>query len=394
LAAADFERDLALADSDQNIFQAGEERRNIDREMQSQQLTEQDNTFVRNQELERVDGLQREMQQALVARNQNISDLAGRYYADPIHYLRAQNSMVRADLAFRSAQRWVFLVLRALEYKYNQRFVWSDGSPGSPVWELTSLFKLRNAEELGDLVHAMDQFNLANLGKLNGRSTNTARISLKDDVWGRTCNPEARAEEFGRQFRKCLKPEAGAYVLKLNTLSLAATLENDDLFVGPDYGPSGNLITRGYWLDKINWIKVKFVDSGAPNPVTRSADLSYGGTCFVRSERPSCTGGGLEATNELSSFPFRHYVMGTDPVTGALRAESSAQQTANVDCVFWNEPDKYKIPSGNAATYWKERSVAVTELVLTVATNKVNIDNLRDVHIYIDHLYALRTQCQ
>ncbi len=395
LAAADFDKELALADSDQNIFQAGEEYRNLERERQSQLLTAQDNGFVRDQEMERIDGLQREMQQVRVARDQNNSDLAGRYYADPIHYLRAQNSMVRADLAFRAAQRWVFLVLRALEYKYNQRFVWSDGTVDSPVWELPSLFKLRNAEELGDLVFAMDQFNLGNLGKLNGRSTNTARISLKDDVWGRAYTNQAdRVTEFHREFQLCLKPELGAYVLKLNTLSLAATIESDDLFVGPEYGPSGNLITKGYWLDKIDWIKVKFVDSSAPNPVTKTADLAYGGTCFVRSEKPSCTGGGLQAINELTSFPFRHYSMGTDPTNGVLTAESSAQQAANIDCVFWNKPDKYEIPAGNAATYWKERSVAVTELTLTIATNKVNPNTLQDIHIYFDHRYALRTQCQ
>ena len=107
-------------------------------------------------------------------------------YADPIHFLRAQNSMIRADFAFRSAQRWVFLALRALEYKYNQPFVYAEPIPGSPRWELGSLFKLRNTDELGDLLNAMDQFNLANLGKLNGRSAVTERISLKNDVWGRT----------------------------------------------------------------------------------------------------------------------------------------------------------------------------------------------------------------
>ena len=61
--------------------------------------------------------------------------------------LRAQNSMLRADFAFRSAQRWVFLALSALEYKYNQPFVYTEPIPGSSRWELASLFKLRNAQE-------------------------------------------------------------------------------------------------------------------------------------------------------------------------------------------------------------------------------------------------------
>ncbi len=396
LAAANFNKELEMADFDQNIFQAGEEARNIDRERQSQVLTVQDNTFVRNQELERADGLQREMQQIKALRDQNNSDLAGRYYADPIHFLRAQNDMLQADFAFRSAQRWVFLALRALEYKYNQRFVYSDGTPGSPLWELSSLFKLRNARELDQLLTAMDQFNLANLGKLNGRSTVTEKISLKDDVWGRTyTSPAERLAEFRKRIATGYDAQRGVYVLRLNTLRLTEELENGSLFSGAEYGLDGKLITPGYYLDKIEWLKVKFVDTGEPGPVTKTGDLSYGGTCFVRPKCASSVAGGLESSNELRSFPFRYYSMGTDPNTGVLEANSSAEQRATINFVFWNQADKAAEPADDyAATFWKERSVAITDLNLTIAANKVNTNTLEDVHIYIRHLYALRTQCQ
>ena len=396
LAAADFDKNLALADADQNIFQAGEEARNIEREKQSQLLTAQDNEFVRDQELARMDGLQREMQQVRVLRDQNNSDLAGRYYADPIHFLRAQNSMIEADFAFRSAQRWVFLALRALEYKYNQPFVYTEPIPGSPRWELASLFKLRNAQELNDLLSAMDQFNLANLGKLNGRSEVTEKISLKDDVWGRTyANPADRLTEFRKRMADGLDAQRGVYVLKLNTLRLAEELENGSLFLGAEYGPDGSLITPGYYLDKIEWIKVKFVDTTQSSLVWKAGDLSYGGTCVVRPACASSVSGGLESTNELRRFPFRYYSMGSDPLTGFVEADSSAEQRATINIVFWNQPDKTIEPGDDyAATFWKERSVAITDLNLTIATNKVNLNALQDVHIYIRHLYALRTECQ
>jgi hypothetical protein len=87
--------------------------------------------------------------------------------------------------------------------------------------------------------------------------------------------------------------------------------------------------------------------------------------------------------------------MGTDPVTGVLEADASAEQRATINFVFWNRADKADEPSDDyAATFWKERSVAITDLDLTIAAGKVNIDTLQDVHIYIRHLYALRTVCQ
>ena len=396
LAAADFDKDLALADADQNIFQAGEEQRNLERELQSQILTLQDNGSVRDQEMERIDGLQREMQQMQVLLDQNNSELAGRYYADPIHFLRAQNAMIRADFAFRAAQRWVFLALRALEYKYNQHFVYSDGTPGSPLWELSSLFKLRNAAELDDLLIAMDQFNLANLSKLNGRSTVTEAISLKDDAWGRTYpDPADRLAEFRSRMAAGYDPQRAVYVLNLNTLRLTEELASGSLFSGAEYALDGSLITAGYYLDKIEWLKVKFVDSSAASQVIKPADLSYGGTCFVRPACAAPTSGGLEQANELQSFPFRYFAMGTDPVTGTLEASSTAEQRATMNVVFWNQPDKTIQPNDDyATTFLKERSVAITNLNLTIAADKVNLNTLQDVHIYIRHLYALRTQCQ
>jgi hypothetical protein len=396
LAAADFEKNLALADTDQNIFQAGEEQRNLEREMHSQLLTMQDNGFVRDQDLARVDGLLRELQQVDVSRQQNNSELAGRYYADPIHFLRAQNGMIRADFAFKSAQRWVFFALRALEYKYNQPFVYTEPIPGSPRWDLPSLFRIRNAAELDDLLAAMTAFNLANLGKLNGRTNITEKISMKDDVWGRTIlDPQDRAVEFQRRFASHLDAQRGVYEIKLNTLRLSKELQNGLLFRGAQYGGDGSLITPGFYLDKIEWIKVKFVDttapSGAGGEVIKLANLAYGGSSYVRPECPAPSDPGMSNATELRSIPFRSFAMGTDS-NGVLRATSSATQSASTGFAFWNEPGKAVEPNVPAADFLRERSVAISELTLTIATNQVNPAAIQDIHIYLNHRYALRGQ--
>lgn len=389
LAVADFDKSLALADTDQNLFQAGEEARNIERERQSQVLTMQDNGFVRDQEMERRDGLLREMQQALVVRSQNDSNLAGRYYADPIHYLRAQNNMLRADLAFRAAQRWVFFLLRALEYKYNRPFIHVNGST---TWELASIFRVRNAEELDDLVAEIRAFNLENLTAFNGKTISTDRISLKDDVYGRTItNQTARAAEFQRQLAQSYDAQTGEYKIKLNTLRLSTELANGGLFKGAQYNLLGNLSTPGFYLDKIEWLKIKFVDSVWADPQTKVGNLSYGGTTFDRPRFPSpVEPPGLENASELRSFPFRFFDMGTD-TNGVLTATSSEVQRASFNYAFWNQANLATEPDADyEQTFWRERSVAITELTLTLLGNQVNTNSLQDIQIYIRHRRAVR----
>lgn len=389
LAAADFERDLALSDAEQNVFQAGEEQRNLEREKQSQLLTMQDNAFVRAQDSERVDGLLRELQQVATFRDQNNSDLAGRYYADPIHYLRAQNNMIRADIAFRSAQRWVFFLLRALEYKYNRPFIQVDGGT---TWELASVFRVRNAEELDDLVAQIRTFNLNNLTVFNGNTISTDRISLKDHVWGRTItNQTDRAAEFQRQLAQSYDAQRGEYRIKLNTLRLSTELENGGLFRGAIYNQLGELSNPGFYLDKIEWIKIKFVDSVWASPETKVGNLAYGGTAFDRPRFASPTEPpGLENPSELQSFPFRFFDMGTD-TNGVLAATSSAEQRASFNYAFWNQPNLATEPDADyQQTFWRERSVAISELTMTLLASQINTNTLQDVQIYIRHRRAVR----
>ena len=306
LAAADFQKNLAMADTDQIIFQAAEEVRNLEREKAANLLAQQDNEFLRNQELGKAEGLLRELEQTTAFRDQNNSELAGRYYADPIHFLRAQNAMIRADFAFREAQRWIFFTLRALEYEYNKPFVYSSGGT---TWELSSLFKLRNYGELEDLLSAMDQYNLVNLNTINGRTPFTDKISLKNDVWARTTtNVSERLGVFQSRLRDSLKTNSGVYEIKLSLFRLAAELESGFLFRGAQYDPgNGQLQSAGFYLDKIDWIKIKFVDSTAASETPKVGNLSYGGTSYTAllRERGGRRPGAAERTAQLSLPLFR-----------------------------------------------------------------------------------------
>jgi len=390
LAAADFEKNLAMADTDQIIFQAAEEVRNLEREKASNVLARQDNEFLRNQELGKAEGLLRELEQTTTFRDQNNSELAGRYYADPIHFLRAQNAMIRADFAFREAQRWIFFTLRALEYKYNKPFVYSSGGT---TWELSSLFKLRNYSELEDLLSAMDQYNLVNLNTINGRTPFTDRISLKNDVWARTTtNVSARLGVFQSRLRDSLKTNSGVYEIKLNLFRLASELESGFLFRGAQYDPgNGQLQSAGFYLDKIDWIKIKFVDGTAASETPKVGNLSYGGTSYVRPFCASAVDEGLERPNELRSFPFRYFVMFTD-AGGALKVNSFTEQQATARISFLNAPGEPG--AGFENDFWRERSVANTDLTLTVPASSLNPNAIQDIEIYIKHRFAIRISCQ
>lgn len=53
---------------------------------------------------------------------------------------------IEATLGFEDAQRWLFFMVRALEFKWNTPF--SGFAHDGRTWSAKTLFKLRNADEL------------------------------------------------------------------------------------------------------------------------------------------------------------------------------------------------------------------------------------------------------
>jgi len=151
-AAADYEVAQMKLDIPAEIAQAGIEYQDRFREQTALALESEDAKKTQAQEVARKALLIRELERIKQQAEESDANLADRYYADPIHYLRAQNDMILADQAFRDAQRWVCFTLRSLEFKWNKDFVISWLSKD---WQLSSMFKLRNYTELAQLVGAM-----------------------------------------------------------------------------------------------------------------------------------------------------------------------------------------------------------------------------------------------
>jgi hypothetical protein len=386
MAAADFQFALANAGVNEGALAASAEIRRLNRETISRAIERDQVQGQRGDAVGREASLIRELAQLETRRTEKASDLAGRYFADPIFYLRSQNLLIEADYAFREAQRWIFFGLRALEYKYNAPFLWDDGLR---TWEVSSLYGLRNFTELEGMLTAMGAFNLANNQKrAQGRLNYTDSISLRHDVWGLGDNA-ADLATFRSRLRDTLNSIRGVYELNLDMVVLAGHLAGQgNLFTAPEYDLQGQVVSAGRYLDKIEWLKFHVLDLSLASPVTRPANFSYGGVAYERTFCSRNRNDEGENPGELTSFPFRYFVPGGN---SSRDWTSFPEQRATVNLVFSAQEGEPPTPG---FTSWRERGVATTQWTLEIpAANLINPDRVDDLVIYVNHNATPRQDC-
>lgn len=397
LAAVTFQTALEKSSAELAVQQALADRNSLQREEATVALQLEDAKALRTQEEGREASLLREIDRITVIREQSLESLQGRYYADPIHFLRSQNDMIKADNAFREAQRWLFYTARALEFKWNKDFViqWLDKD-----WEISSLFKLRNFPELEEMVGAIEEFNRINLVGFN-RESFVDRISLKDDILtpALTSDPDdgqrydsltgetiSQLELFRRKLERN-KDVDGNIIIRLNTFALQK--RDGFFFLGPDYRSDGTVLSAGKYLDKIDWFKINAVTPEAET--VRTATFDYGGTCYIRNRVPPCLVDevALELPDEYRRFPFRYFLTLDNGATWQTR--TSQQDTVKlVLSPESGEPEKGILNSDLENGFLKERSVATSDIVLTIPASNLDVSQLEDIEIYIKHLFASR----
>jgi hypothetical protein len=389
MAAADFQFALANAGVNEGALAASAEIRKLNRETISRAMERDQVQGQRKDAVGREAALMRELANLPTRALESTSDLAGRYFADPIFYLRSQNLLIEADYAFREAQRWVFFGLRALEYKYNAPFLWDDGLRD---WDVSSLYALRNFTELEGMLTAMGAFNLANNQKrAQGRLNYTDSISLRRDVWGLSDSATDLAK-FKSQLQGTLNSIRGIYELNLNPLVLAQQLsfrqDQGSFFTSPDYNLQGEVISAGRYLDKIEWLKFHVLDRSQSSTVTRQAGFSYGGVAYERTFCSRNRNDEGETPGELTSFPFRYFVPGGN---SSRDWTSFPEHRATVNLVFSAQEGE---PTSPGFTSWRERGVATTQWTLEIpAANLINPDQVEDLVIYINHNATPRQNC-
>lgn len=397
LAQAEYDKQLSLVDV--GILQNAAEERVTDLEAEyiSVTIDLSEALAVFGQEAARRTNLQRRADRALRLIRENQQRVADRYYADPIHYLRAQNKVIEAEFAFREAQEWAFFAARALEYKYNKRF---SHVFMSRTWQTSTLFQLRNYDELDNFFAAMSSFNLYNLGNLTGRNFNTDRLSLRDDFWPyRATLPGGEPAQYfsadGKRilsaverFREEIRSHIdrnGMITLLLDTSNLNKT-EEGAFFIGPRYDGSGCVVQQGKYLDKIEWIKINLVGSH-PERMYTGGDFAYGGNTYIRTLMPPCLdmANTLERPGEFGVFPFRFFFTADNGSTWLARESQSFTPIMRFSAVSVEPPG-----SDYENRALKERSVAASAITLRIPAAQVDISRLEDIELYVRHFFADR----
>jgi len=298
------------------------------------------------------------------------SELAGRYFADPAHRLLKDKSIIRAELSFKEAQRWMFLSLKALEYKWNHKF---SNSYNDRNYSTKDIFILRNANELKDLFNAMSGFDTAMyIGERN--DDRYKKFSIRDDFLGYNRNYERLRNYLNNNVLDKNDPENELSVkaLKINF----STVKEASLF-----------FNNRSWLEKINYIRIKIL-GGALNNLDSMVEgfLKYGGISYIRNMQS----GTFDPQNpdqlieEMTGYSVRY-----------LYYEPNLKVWQNKDVLEGSIPVQFtKDPDVPSEIYqintFKECSIATSEWSLFIALNEpdgrqiVDISKIYDIEIHFN----------
>jgi hypothetical protein len=335
-AATVFESKLALAAAALAVSEAklalGEFRRDI----YALQIAQKGDLQELGQAQAEVAGLYRELERIEANRDRNVEQTRGRFYADPIHLVRSDTAILKANAAFLNAQRWVWYTQHALDYKWSEQFVQPEFL--NKNYDPGSIFMMRNVLELNELLSAMEVYN-DNRQIAAAPQLDTVTISFKDHLL--STNPK----DANRLFPAAPSPaladdgqrfdlETGEVVSQLEhfrrTLKRKVTLgePNDNLiipfnttlleninarfFSGPDFSGAPAVISPGTYRDKIEWLAVNIgAGDTATSGVTAGIGgfIVYGGESYFRTRIPrfedtSIAGPNRSDPANLQNFDF------------------------------------------------------------------------------------------
>lgn len=389
------------------------------REQHSNTLETTDNLLALSQAQAQRSALFAELRRLEATRKRLDLGVRTSYYANPIHYIRAENALILADAAFRNAQRWIFYTQRALEYKWQQRFTRAEVSgQGIRTFDSGTVFKLRNASELNDLLTQLKAWNDDRVLEDSG-SRRTSFISMRDDVIAPNPNrlnltlslrtdPGVRVdletqqvlptvEFFQRELGRSLDG-SGNLVIDFDTTQLDT--RQADFFIGPNYSTSP--MSPGEWRDKIVYLKVNIVATdGTTIPANYSGSLTYGGQTFFRTRIPPCpdrsvnlpAGEVQDIPGEFLTAPFRFFSSAnydnvfvsqdtqTSPITAAYTGATAKSPTGEEIL-----GETYQVNAFN------QRSVAATRwrLILIAPPGGWDLSKITDIELIVRHNSSIR----
>lgn len=163
---------------------------------------------------------------------------------------------------------------------------------------------------------------------------------------------------FRRKLQRMVDAK-GHLLINLNTFAFKK--DSGFFFLGPRYRTNGTVLSAGKYLAKIDWIKFNVVGSHAP--AVRDANLSYGGTCYLRTRVPPCgdPDNPFELAGEYRVFPFYYFRTLDNGVTWQTRkVQEDTVKMAFTQASGEPEPELQYPNALLKSLFLKERSVAAT----------------------------------
>ncbi len=332
-----------------------------------------------------------------------------------------QNDLSEANKAVKVAEGLSAAVDSATDnYISRTTSAWTEihSWAGSRSYDTGTIFKLRNAKELDDMLSQMVQWDAAREAE-NIPGEGTSFISLKNDVL--TPNPgvlrATGTADTGTRVdfltgetvtqtelfrRTVLRQMDGSGYIQIPFDTVLLEDLNGNFFRGPDYISNTNVIP-GKWRDKIAYVKVNIIaEDGAVIPQTRLGSLSYGGNTFTRTRIPPCANR-LRPTNapisseaqdifaEFTVAPFRFYSSANyDNVFVSADTQSTSIDMAYTGATARSQTGEEILGSTFQVNAFNQRSVASTRWVLTINPGQLDVSRLKDIEIIVKHRFSDR----
>lgn len=397
---ADLERQSGMEQAEVEGIESEAQVKTLMLQFSTLAIDSKEAALLANQEVGRLTALLREKADLENSVAESQRDLAGRYFADPVHHLRYLHQTMLANLSFDEAQKWLYFMVRALEYKWNTPFM--NYFYLGRRWSTGTLYKLRNAEELEQFYHAMVSFNsLVQLPSDDYWDWFSVREDFFDykkyDATGTNlmhypdpANPGGPASltavQAFRQKLKSLTNSLGTIRLDFSTVR---EIPGGTFFRGPRFDTNQRVLSAGLFLDKIKWIKISLPGSHSLGRAHLAGEMTYGGSGFIRNfdvghfvpERPD------RLADELTAYSTRYWFF--HPPSAAWRFSEALKSPVTMTLTN----DSRMPPSVGEINIFKERSVATTGWVLSIPTwdlgvPVMKIEELDDVELYFYH-YAV-----
>jgi len=353
------------------------------------------------QEYARMTALITEKNSIELRKEENNELLAERYFADPSHRLLKNSSFVCSELSFQNAQKWLYITIRALEYKWNQKFTHFYNNM---TYKSDTIFSLRNAQELEDMFYAMNEFN--KFMELSNRNDDAYKIfSLKEDFLGYR-NDKYRTKYLDPVTHELVDADKAFH----------SYLSQESLYIEPDdpdnkipdakvlrlkfntaYSPeSGGFFMRNRWLEKIKYLKVKICggySNDNNNGTLIDGYLKYAGLAFIRNMKPGIINPNnpykiIDETTTYSTIYWSY-----DPDIGSWQSMDGF--SSSIQIWISNHPE---IPlTVKEIDTFKEYSIATSEWVLDIAVQSknsgielINVSEITDIEIHFYFYFRAR----